>query len=71
MSPAVSIIVPTFDRLEYLAAAIESVFAQTYTRWELIIADDGSGAPTRTYLQSLRDPVSYTHLDVYKRQGRG
>jgi glycosyltransferase involved in cell wall biosynthesis len=56
MSPAVSIIVPTFDRLEYLAAAIESVFAQTYTRWELIIADDGSGAPTRTYLQSLRDP---------------
>ena len=54
--PAVSIIVPTFDRLEYLATAIESVFAQTYTRWELIIADDGSGAPTRTYLQSLRDP---------------
>jgi glycosyltransferase involved in cell wall biosynthesis len=40
MSPAVSIIVPTFDRLEYLAAAIESVFAQTYTRWELIIAAD-------------------------------
>jgi glycosyltransferase involved in cell wall biosynthesis len=55
MPAAVSIIVPTFDRLEYLATAIESVFAQTYTRWELIIADDGSGAPTRTYLQSLRD----------------
>ena len=56
MSAAVSIIVPTFDRLEYLLPAIESVFAQTYRRWELIIADDGSGKRTRRYLQSLRDP---------------
>jgi glycosyltransferase involved in cell wall biosynthesis len=55
MSPPVSIIMPTFDRLQYLSAAIESVFAQTYTRWELIIADDGSGERTRDYLQSLRD----------------
>jgi ABC-type multidrug transport system fused ATPase/permease subunit/GT2 family glycosyltransferase len=56
MLPAVSIIMPTFNRLEFLPPAIESVFAQTFTQWELIIADDGSGAETRAYLQSLADP---------------
>lgn len=56
MLPAVSIILPTFNRLEYLPPAIESVFAQTFTQWELIIADDGSGADTLAYLQSLDDP---------------
>ena len=56
MLPAVSIIMPTFNRLEFLPPAIESVFAQTFSRWELIIADDGSGAETKAYLQSLSDP---------------
>jgi glycosyltransferase involved in cell wall biosynthesis len=47
---------PTFDRLQFLPPTIESVFAQTLTAWELIIADDGSGEETRAYLQSLVDP---------------
>ena len=56
MPPAVSILMPTFDRLEFVPPAIESVFAQTFTEWELIIADDGSGAETKAYLQSLHHP---------------
>lgn len=56
MPPAVSILMPTFDRLQFLPSTIESVFAQTLTDWELIIADDGSGEETRTYLRSLADP---------------
>jgi glycosyltransferase involved in cell wall biosynthesis len=54
--PAVSVIMPTFNRLEFLPPAIESVMAQTFTDWELIVADDGSSAATRAYLQSLEDP---------------
>jgi glycosyltransferase involved in cell wall biosynthesis len=54
--PAVSILMPTFNRLEFVPPAIESVFAQTFTDWELIIADDGSGEDTRAYLRSLADP---------------
>ncbi|HZO23336.1 MAG TPA: glycosyltransferase family A protein [Steroidobacteraceae bacterium] len=57
MSPLVSIIVPTFNRLTYLRKSLASVFAQTFRDWELLIADDGSGIDTRTYLQSLQDPV--------------
>jgi len=49
----VSVILPTFNRLKYLRPAIESVYAQTFTDWELIIADDGSDLETRQYLLSL------------------
>ena len=56
MSPTISIVVPTFDRLDYLRASLASVFAQTFEDWELLIADDGSGEATLAYLRSLRDP---------------
>jgi glycosyltransferase involved in cell wall biosynthesis len=49
----VSIILPTFNRLRFLRLTIESVFAQTFADWELIIADDGSDEPTRQYLRTL------------------
>ena len=40
--PLVSIILSTYNRPEKLATAIQSVFAQTYTDWELLVIDDGS-----------------------------
>jgi glycosyltransferase involved in cell wall biosynthesis len=64
VQPSVSIIVPTFNRLEFLPAAIGSVFAQTFTDWELIVADDGSHAPTRTYLQTLENAPRVRVLDL-------
>jgi glycosyltransferase involved in cell wall biosynthesis len=51
----VSIILPTFKRLSYLRSAIESVFAQTFDDWDLIIADDGSDEETRAYLRGLEN----------------
>jgi glycosyltransferase involved in cell wall biosynthesis len=51
--PEVSVVVPTFNRPQYLRAAIDSVFAQTFTDWELIVADDGSEGETATYLAAL------------------
>ncbi len=54
MPPAVSIIMPTFNRLEFLKPAIASVFSQRFEDWELILADDGSSEPTREYLGALQ-----------------
>ncbi|HEY1314856.1 MAG TPA: glycosyltransferase, partial [Steroidobacteraceae bacterium] len=55
-SPLVSIVLPTFNRLQYLPEAVASVLAQSYENWELLIADDGSDTETCAYLQTLVDP---------------
>lgn len=52
--PSVSVILPTFNRLNYLRSTIESVRTQTLPDWELIIADDGSEDETRAYLESVQ-----------------
>jgi glycosyltransferase involved in cell wall biosynthesis len=54
MAATVSIILPVFNRLHYLRAAVDSVLAQTFEDWELIIADDDSGAETQQYMRDLR-----------------
>jgi glycosyltransferase involved in cell wall biosynthesis len=43
--PLVSIITPAFNPGRFLAAAVESIVAQTYREWELIVVDDGSAEP--------------------------
>jgi glycosyltransferase involved in cell wall biosynthesis len=40
--PTVSVIVPCFRQAEYLEESLESVVAQTFSDWELIVVDDGS-----------------------------
>lgn len=55
--PLISIIMPTYNAARYLARAIESVQAQEYTHWELLIVDDGSLDATSDVLISyLNDP---------------
>jgi len=51
--PLVSVILPTYNRLRFLPAAVNSVLAQTLDSWELIIVDDGSERETLDYLQTL------------------
>jgi teichuronic acid biosynthesis glycosyltransferase TuaG len=48
--PVVSVIMPAYNASNYIQEAINSVIAQTYTNWELIIVDDGSTDETSTII---------------------
>ena len=53
--PRVSVVLPTYNHLEFLPRAIESVLRQTYRDFELIIVNDGSTDGTREFLETLKD----------------
>lgn len=55
--------IPTYNRLLLVQQAIASVVAQTYTNWELIVADDGSDDGTTEAIRSLNNSlISVLHL---------
>jgi len=55
MSPVVSIVLPTYNRLPLLRETVASVLAQTLKDWELLVVDDGSTDDTVAWLESLDD----------------
>ena len=42
MTPLVTVIMPVYNAERYMEQSIESIIAQTYQKWELLIVDDGS-----------------------------
>ena len=54
-APTVSVVMPTFNRVKYLRAAIASVHAQRFGDWELIVVDDGSNEQTLGFLRGRAD----------------
>ena len=55
MSELVSIIVPTFNRVDKIENAIISVINQKYNNWELIIVDNESLDGTKEMIESYKD----------------
>ena len=55
--PAISVIIPTFNRAQDVAAAVASVLDQTWTDFELIVVDDGSTDDTDAALAPLADRI--------------
>jgi glycosyltransferase involved in cell wall biosynthesis len=56
LSLLISVVMPTRDRRHTLGEAIESVERQSYTRWELIVVNDGSQDGTAEFLSEVDDP---------------
>jgi glycosyltransferase involved in cell wall biosynthesis len=69
----VSVVMPFLDAERFIAESIESVLAQTYDAWELLLVDDGScdtsPAIARAYAQA--HPSRIRHFEHPGRANRG
>jgi glycosyltransferase involved in cell wall biosynthesis len=57
--PRVSVIIPAYNAAKYLPSSIESVMAQTYPDWEIVVVDDGSSDNTKTVLSSYQELLQH------------
>lgn len=55
-SPRVSIVLPVYNKAEYLLECLDSIFAQTYTDFEVVAVDDRSTDHSLDILRSVTDP---------------
>ncbi|MGC8119100.1 glycosyltransferase [Marinobacter sp. VGCF2001] len=68
--PVVSVITPSFNRVDLLPATLDSVLSQSYRQFEYIVVDDGSTDGTWEWLNRIDDPrvKVFTHTN---RKNRG
>jgi glycosyltransferase involved in cell wall biosynthesis len=66
VSKTVSIILPTYNRADTIVRAIESVQAQTFQDWELIVVDDGSTDGTAELIANLEP-----RMTLIRQENRG
>lgn len=72
MKDLVSIITPTYNSEKYISETIQSIQAQTYTNWELLITDDSSSDQTIKTVKSFQENDSRIRLyKLEKNQGAG
>jgi len=57
----ISILLPVYNAESYIHDSINSILNQTYTNWELLIADDGSTDKTKEIVDSYQDPRIKTY----------
>lgn len=61
--PLVSIIIPTYDRTEFLKLTIESIINQTYKNIEIIVVDDGTPHDRNLLLCQTFEKVKYIKIE--------
>ncbi len=62
MAELISIITPVYNSEKYIAETIESVLAQSYSNWEMIIVDDCSTDKSREIIRKFVEKDSRIHL---------
>ena len=71
--PLVSIVIPYFNRKQFVKIMIDSVINQIYTNWELIMVDDGSTDGTQSllieYTKKEKRILSYVREDISQCKG--
>lgn len=62
--PLVSVITPAYNHGQYIGRCIDSLLAQTYTNWEMVVVDDGSTDNTADVVRTYKDArISYVYQE--------
>lgn len=69
ISPTISVLLPVYNGEKYLAEAIDSILAQTFTDFELIVINDGSTDGTLANLQHYQ--TIDTRIRLVSRENKG
>lgn len=64
-----SVIIPLYNKAPYVAKAIQSVLAQTFTDYELIVMDDGS--KDDSFSIALKTIEGHGHCHLYRQKNGG
>ena len=67
----VSVLMPTFKQSTFIRRALESLLAQTYPHWELLILDDGSPDETCATVEPYLTDTRIKYLRLKRNQGLG
>ncbi|MDD5199708.1 MAG: glycosyltransferase [Terrimicrobiaceae bacterium] len=67
-NPAISICIPAYKGARFIAGALATVRAQTFSDWEIIVTEDGSRDGTEKIVREFADgvpqPVTYTRHEI-------
>ncbi len=67
-TPLISVVTPTYNRADYLGEAIDSVLAQTYQHFEMLIVDDGSTDATPELMKRY---ASDSRIRYFQQENQG
>jgi len=71
--PDVSVVIIFLNAEQFIEEAIESVFAQTYKNWELVLVDDGSSDSStdiaKRYAKEFPQKIKYLEHENHKNRG--
>ena len=71
-NPTISVVLPAYNAEKYLAEAVGSILAQTFTDFELIIVDDGSSDKTLKIANGLANDLDDPRIRVIaNKENRG
>src|SRR5215210_6649119 len=62
-SPGITVVIPTYNRVDLLGEAIDSALAQDWPEFEVVVIDDGSTDETPQLLSAYGDRVRVIHQE--------